>query len=188
MAAIAPAIAPNARARPFSATSKQVRSVCAASLLTALAATPLAAQTQHLDPARIDRAVVAFTGHNVGETGGALNRADTRLRLENCTAPLSVEWHGNRQRAVKVACEARWHIFVAVKAAAQSAPAPPAPDVIRRGDAVTIAIEGRGFAIRRPAEAREGGAIGDWILVKTSRKAEPISAQIVRPGLVSIRL
>ena len=155
-----------------------------AAIFVGIVASPLAAQTAHLDPARIDHAVAAFTGQDVGQTGGALNRADPRLRLENCNAPLSVEWHGTRQRTVKVSCDARWHIFVAVKAAAKSA---PAPDVIRRGDAVTIAIEGRGFAIRRPGEARESGAIGEWITVKTSRKAEPISAQVVRPGLVSIQ-
>lgn len=168
------------------AINQTLLSCCAASALTGLIASPLAAQTSHLDPARIDRAVAAFTGQAIGQTGGAINPADSRLRLENCAAPLTVEWHGTRQRTVKVSCDTRWHIFVAVKAEAQSSPT-PAPDVIRRGDTVTIAIEGRGFAIRRPGEARESGAIGDWITVKTSRKAEPISAQIMRPGLVSIQ-
>lgn len=138
-----------------------------------------------IDPTEIDLAVETFTGLAAGKIGGAVRPADTRLRLAHCSRPLTAMWHGNRQRTVRVACEgtSAWHLFVPVRAAPQ--PAKP-QKIIRRGDTVTIAVEGQGFTVRRPGEAQQAGAIGEWIAVKTSRKAEPVSAKIVRPGLVVI--
>ncbi len=161
----------------------RARRIALLPIMAALLSSPLAADTLHLDPARIDRAVANFTGAAIGAVGGAQHRADPRLRLVQCDVPLLVEWHGVRQRAVKVSCQTHWQIFVGIKSAPQSA---PAPDIVRRGDKVTIAIKGSGFAIRRPGEAAQAGKVGEWISVKTDRKAEPISAQIVRPGLVVI--
>lgn len=147
----------------------------------------LHAQTRFTSPVQIDHAVESFTGQPAGTIGGARSRADQRLKLAACSNPLSVTWHGNLQNTVRVACEGRspWHIFMAVRAAPKAA---KAAKVIQRGDSVTIAVEGRGFSVRRPGEAQQAGAIGDWISVRTGRKAKPISAKIIRPGLVVIPL
>lgn len=141
-----------------------------------------------VDPVQIDLAVEIFTGKPAGVIGGARSAADRRLRLAQCSRPLTASWHGNRQRSVRVACEGSspWHMFVAIRAAPTTAQSAKPAKVIRRGDTVTIAIKGQGFTVRRPGEAQQAGAIGDWISVRTSRKAEPISAQIIRPGLVVI--
>jgi len=63
---------------------------------------------------------------------------------------------------------------------ARSAPA------IKRGDALTIMVRGRGFSVQQAGEAMEDGAVGDWIFVRTARKAEPLRARIERPGLAVI--
>ena len=47
-------------------------------------------------------------------------------------------------------------------------------------------VRGRGFSVQQPGEAMEGGAVGDWIFVRTARKAEPLRARIERPGLAVI--
>ena len=75
-----------------------------------------------------------------------------------------------------------WRLFVPVAAlASASSPA------ISRGDAVTVAVSGRGFAVAQPGEALESGGIGGWIRVKTTT-GQPMRAQVVRPGMVSVPL
>jgi flagellar basal body P-ring formation protein FlgA len=137
------------------------------------------------DPATIDRAVLDFTGAAIGAPGGARMAADSRLRLTACAQPLAVDWHGAARNAVRVECPGAggWRIFVALNVPAQAAV--PAP-LVKRGDALTILIRGRGFSVQQSGEAMEGGAVGDWIEVRTARKAEPLRARIERPGLAVI--
>jgi flagella basal body P-ring formation protein FlgA len=60
--------------------------------------------------------------------------------------------------------------------------------VIERGQGVTEAVTGDGFSVSQPAEALESGAIGAWIRVRTQAKSDPIQAQVMRPGLVEVRI
>lgn len=138
------------------------------------------------DPAAIDRAVVAFTGAAIGQPGGARLAADPRLQLAACAAPLAVSWHSPAKNAVQVECAgpSSWRIFVAVNAPAAAATA--AAPAIKRGDAVTIMVRGRGFSVQQQGEAMESGAVGEWIFVRTARKAEALRARIERPGLAVI--
>lgn len=138
------------------------------------------------DPAAIDREVAAFTGQPIGAPGGAARPIDRRLRLASCSAPLTLSWHGDAHASILVECPdaGGWHIYVATAPgnARQVAAAP----VIERGQAVTVALTGNGFSVSQPAEALESGAIGAWIKVRTQAKADPIQAQVVRPGLVEV--
>lgn len=138
------------------------------------------------DPAAIDRAVAGFTGAGVGQPGGARTATDPRLQLAACDGPLAVSWHGAARSAVRVECPGptSWRIFVAVDASAGAAA--PAAAVVKRGDALTIMVRGRGFSVQQSGEAMESGAVGDWIFVRTARKAEPLRARIERPGLAVI--
>ena len=159
-----------------------------ATLLACALASPAAASPApggHVSPAEIDRAVIGFTGAMIGEPGGARLPADPRLRLSACAAPLALDWHNPARTSVKVECAAPvpWRIFVAV---APVAGAPAGAEVVKRGDNVTIAVRGRGFSVQQAGEAVEGGRIGDWIFVRTGRRAEPLRARIERPGLVVI--
>ena len=142
------------------------------------------------DPAMIDRVVAEFTGAPIGAPGGSRLATDRRLQLAACGGPLAVSWHTAARTAVQVECPGpdTWRIFVAIAppsgtaaaAAAKSAPA------VKRGDALTIVVRGRGFSVQQPGEAMEAGAVGDWIFVRTSRKAESLRARIERPGLAMI--
>jgi flagella basal body P-ring formation protein FlgA len=154
-------------------------------VFAAMASAREPAPQRHIDPADIDSAVAAFTGHAIGEVGGARMRADRRLRLAVCGAPLDLAWHGQSQTTVRVSCPGPdpWQIFVATRSAAPAARAAPA---VRRGDPVTILVRGRGFTVQQSGEAVEGGSIGDWIAVRTARRADPIRARIERPGLAIV--
>ena len=83
-----------------------------------------------------------------------------------------------------------WSLFVPVSVSglAGQMASSPAAIAVNRGDAVSLAVSGRGFSVSRPAEALEAGAAGAWIRVRpvTDRQlAEDIvRAQVVRPGLV----
>lgn len=142
-------------------------------------------QAQFTDPAQIDRAVIAFTGAPIGETGGARVPADRRLRLAACAAPLAVSWHGQNRSTVQVACAGpeSWRIFIATRPASQSAAAAP---IVSRGDPITVIVRGRGFSVQQTGTAMDAGGIGDWIAIRTSRDNDPIRARVERPGLAII--
>lgn len=137
------------------------------------------------EPAAIDRAVSGFTGAAIGQPGGARMATDRRLQLAACVSPLVVSWHGSAKNAVRVECPdaGGWRIFVSVTPPLAEAAAAP---VVKRGDALTIMVRGRGFSVQQAGEAIESGAVGEWIFVRTARKAEPLRARIERPGLAVI--
>jgi flagella basal body P-ring formation protein FlgA len=139
------------------------------------------------DPAMIDRAVADFTGVAIGAPGGARAATDTRLQLAPCAGSLAVSWHTAARNAVQVECPGpvSWRIFVAITPASGAAAAQAAP-AVKRGDALTIMVRGRGFSVQQQGEAMEAGAVGDWIEVRTNRKGEPLRARIERPGLAVI--
>lgn len=145
----------------------------------------LAASTS---PTAIDRAVAAFTGAAIGAPGGARMASDPRLQLAPCAAPLAVSWHTAARSAVAVECPGPtpWRVFVAIAPVTGSGAAVRAAPAVKRGDAITILVRGRGFSVQQPGEAMEAGAVGDWIEVRTSRKAQGLRARIERPGLAVI--
>jgi flagella basal body P-ring formation protein FlgA len=140
------------------------------------------------DPAMIDRAVAEFTGAAIGAPGGARVATDPRLQLAACAGSLSVSWHTAARNAVQVECPGptSWRIFVAIAPSTGNAAAGKPAPAVKRGDAITVMVRGRGFSVQQPGEAMEAGAVGDWIEVRTSRKGEPLRARIERPGLAVI--
>lgn len=141
-------------------------------------------------PALIDNAVAQFTGAAPGTPGGARAATDPRLQLAPCGGPLAVSWHSPARSAVQVECPGptSWRIFIAI-APAQGGTATAgraAAPAVRRGEAITLVVRGRGFSVQQGAEALESGAIGDWIGVRANRKADPLRARIERPGLAVI--
>ncbi|GAA4044863.1 flagella basal body P-ring formation protein FlgA [Parerythrobacter jejuensis] len=149
-------------------------------------AAPAAAQApSYQDAAQIDRLVEGFTGNAIGTSGGARAPVDRRLRLQTCSGPLALDWYGAPGRTVQVACPGAggWRIYVNL---VREAVAQTSQPVVARGEMITIAVRGRGFSVQQKGEAEEGGAVGDWIKVRTSRKAGSVRARIERPGLVVI--
>ena len=160
-------------------------------ILLPLCDPPAAAQTRALtSPAAIDAAVAEFTRAPIGAPGGARMAADPRLALAACDGPLAVRWHTPAHSAVQVECPGptSWRIFVATlpQPGSITSGAAAAPPAVKRGDAVTLVVRGRGFSVQKPGEAMEAGRVGDWIHVRTSAKSEGLRARIERPGMVVI--
>ena len=87
---------------------------------------------------------------------------------------------------VRCADAGGWRIFVPL---ASGASQQAGPDVVGRGEMVTISIRGSGFTLSRQGEALEGGAVGEWIRVRAvDKKADPLRAQVLRPGVVGMEL
>lgn len=147
----------------------------------------------------IDTAVEQFTGHAIGEDGGALTRVDTRLKLAQCALP-QLEWRGTAKDAVVVRCMAPvWRIYVPIKAppraerpvfAAAATPAiapPPKPEiVVRRGDPVTVEAGAPGFSITRDGTAMGDAARGARLMVKVDPQKPPIQAVALDMGRVTL--
>jgi len=162
--------------------------LAAFSAFTCIAPAHAQGSASFADPALIDRAVEQFTGAPIGVTGGAAQPVDRRLRLASCQAPLSLGWHGSRQDSVLVECPdaGSWRIYVPVAKA--SAAATKQAMLVARGDAVNILVRGTGFSVTQTGQAMEAGGKDDWIRVKPPGGAEPVRAQVERPGLVIIPL
>jgi flagellar basal body P-ring formation protein FlgA len=165
-------------------------SIPLALLLTA----PALAQTGHADLSAIDRAVAQFTGAAQGQPGGAVLPLDRRLRLAPCPAPLALGWYGGKQDTVEVACPVAggWKLYVPLVGSGKAAPGQASTQsafAITRGDSVTIAVRGEGFAVSQPGQALESGALGAWIKVRgVSANAQVLRARVLRPGLVGMEL
>ncbi|MCW1382987.1 flagella basal body P-ring formation protein FlgA [Novosphingobium sp. KCTC 2891] len=137
------------------------------------------------DLSAVDTAVAQFTGLPIGVPGGAQLPVDRRLRLASCAAPFALSWRGAGRDTVVVQCPdaGGWRLFVPVVTDARQDAAGPA---VVRGEGVTIQAAGEGFSVSQPGEAMESGAVGAWIRVRTSAKADPVRARVVRPGLVEL--
>lgn len=153
-----------------------------------------AASGGYADLETIDREVAGFTGAEIGQSGGAMTPVDRRLRLAPCGSPLALTWRTQNHESVVVQCgdPGSWRLFVPIKRApqAQGKDVGGAP-VINRGDGISIAVNGDGFTVAQPGEAMEAGAVGSWIRVRpinAKPNAEPMRAQVVRPGLVALPL
>jgi flagella basal body P-ring formation protein FlgA len=166
-------------------------------LLTALAPATVAAQVRFQDTAAIDVAVAAFTGHAIGEDGGARTPVDRRLKLAACPLP-ELDWRGGNQDAVLVRCTApAWRIYVPVRmpptgprtVATSSAPTvtavKPEP-VIRRGDPVTVEAGTAGFSITRDGIAMGDATPGARFMVKVDPAKPPIQAVAIETGRATL--
>ena len=164
----------------------------AAAIVLATSAASYGAGLADLDA--LDREVAAFTGAPIAAPGGAVRPLDRRMRLRACQSGVSLAWHTQRRETVLLRCgdPGGWQLFVPVMVSGPTGQmaASPAAIAVNRGDAVSLSVSGRGFAVSRPAEALEGGAVGAWIRVRpvTDRQLaeEVLRAQVIRPGLVAL--
>ena len=88
-----------------------------------------------------------------------------------------------------------WRIFIAVDSGGGNAPsARPAPPAIKRGDALTIVVRGRGFSVQQSGEAMENGAVGEWIFRtdraqgRTAARPDRTPRSCGHPGKLKISL
>ena len=147
----------------------------------------------------LDRAVANFTGHAIGEEGGARAAIDARLRLASCPT-VALSWRSDAHDAVVVACSGPdWRVFVPVRrstpaAAVAGKPLPvvaaKAAPVIRRGDPVLIEAGGSdaggGFSITREGIAAADAAPGARVAVRVDGAPQPVQAVAVATGRVTL--
>ena len=168
-------------------------------LLLGLVASPLSA-APFQDTGAIDRAVAAFTGHSVGNEGGARTPVDGRLKLVACPM-VSMAWRTENHDAVVVTCTGpEWRLFVPVKLAA-AAPKGAAPLVItpgtqaaavrpvyiiKRGDPVTISAGSSGFSITREGVAVGYAVVGGRFMVKVDDQRNPVQAVAIAAGSATL--
>lgn len=166
-----------------------------------LAAPALAAPGPTQDTVAIDRGVANFTGHAIGDLGGARTEVDNRLRLAACPM-VSMAWRNELHDAVVVTCTGpEWRIFVPVRAAASApvaaapaamatvaapAPAPRLAPVIKRGDPVMISVGTPGFSITREGVAMGDAAPGARFFVKCEDAKNPVQAVAVEAGRATL--
>ncbi|MDB5694994.1 MAG: hypothetical protein JWN21_537 [Sphingomonas bacterium] len=145
----------------------------------------------------LDRAVASFTGHAIGEEGGARMAVDPRLRLAACPT-VALSWRSAVQDAVVVTCSGPdWRIFVPVR---RATPVPTAPaagtpasaivakaePVIRRGDPVLIEAGQDGFSITRQGLAQADAVPGGRVAVRVDGTAQPVQAVAIDTGRVTL--
>jgi flagella basal body P-ring formation protein FlgA len=152
----------------------------------------LLAAASFQDIAGLDRAVSAFTGHGIGQEGGARTGIDARLRLAQCPT-VSMAWRTEAHDAVVVTCTGPdWRLFVPVRAAVSAPVAVPVrasyvapvkvPPVIRRGDPVVIEAGTAGFSISREGVALADATPGARFLVRVEDARAPVQAIAVDSG------
>jgi len=144
----------------------------------------------------IDKAVAGFTGHAIGESGGARTAVDTRLKLAACPM-VSLNWRTDSHDSVVVTCtDPQWRIFVPVMMPARPSPAETpsaapvaaakAAIVIKRGDPVTVVAGDGGFSVTRDGVATTDAAAGARVLIRVQDGKPPIQAIAVEPGKAMI--
>jgi flagella basal body P-ring formation protein FlgA len=159
--------------------------------LALMLAAAVAANASFTDLDSLDRAIAGFTGAPIGQVGGAITPVDRRLRLQPCSLAPVLTWLSARRDAVMVQCPdaGSWRLSVPVQ---RSGGGMLEASAVSRGDAVTIQVEGEGFSVSRPGQVLEAGAVGAWVRVAPTvsgpAQAQPLRAQVVRPGLVRVPL
>ena len=144
-------------------------------LAAALTATAAHAEPGFQDLTALDRQIAEATG-------GRAEPIDRRLRLQACTDAISISADGPMP---SVRCGANgWRIALRVNGGFA---ANNAPIAIRRGDEVSITIEGNGFDITGSGIAMDDGREGGTVRVKTSTTGTPVSVRVTGPGTASLK-
>ena len=60
------------------------------------------------------------------------------------------------------------------------------PELVARGDVVTIVYQGPGLVLTLRGRATESGALGDTIAVVNPQSKKTLQAQVIAPGKVSV--
>jgi flagellar basal body P-ring formation protein FlgA len=144
-------------------------------LLFALAATAAHAEPGFQDLNALDRQIAEATG-------GRAEPLDPRLKLKACTDAISISADGPMP---SVRCGLYgWRIALRVNGGYA---ANNAPIAIRRGDEVTVTIEGNGFELTGSGIAMDEGREGGTVRVKTSTTGTPVSVRVTGPGTASLQ-
>lgn len=114
-------------------------------------------------------------------TGGRAEPIDRRLKLQPCREMISISADGPMP---SVRCGMTgWRIALRVNGFTAN----NAPIAIRRGDEVTVTIEGNGFELTGSGIAMDDGREGGTVRVKTSTTGTPVSVRVTGPGTATLK-
>lgn len=140
------------------------------------------------DTTLLDRQVASYLGANVGDAGGAHAVIDPKLKLKRCAN--AVELSNTNRNAVLVSCpEIGWRIFVPVRLGghgSDQSSSVAAEPLVQRNQPVTLVIRRSNFSISYGVIAQKSGGMGDYIPVRSDRKAKELMARISGAGEVEL--
>ena len=140
------------------------------------------------DTSLLDRQVAAYLGAGVGDSGGAHAPIDSRLKLKRC--PNAAEISETNRNALQVSCRTLgWRIFVPIRLGNNrnnQVSGSSAEPLVQRNQPVTLVIRRSNFSISYGVIAQESGAMGDYIPVRSDRKAKELMARVSGAGEVEM--
>ncbi len=140
------------------------------------------------DTSLLDRQVAGHLGAAIGEVGGALAPIDPKLKLKRCSDALEIS--ETQRNAILVSCPALgWRIFVPVRlgsSGSNRSSGTAQEPLVQRNQPVTLVIRRPNFSISYSVVAQQSGALGDYIPVRTDRKAKELVARVSGSGEVEL--
>ncbi len=157
-------------------------------LLPIVSVLSMGATSSFEDTTFLDRQVASHLGAGVGDVGGAHAAIDPKLKLKRC--PDAVEISGTNRNAVLVSCaELGWRIFVPIRlggGGSNRGSGGSAEPLVQRNQPVTLIIRRSNFSISYGVIAQQSGGMGDYIPVRSNRKAKELMARISGAGEVEL--
>lgn len=140
------------------------------------------------DTTLLDRQVASYLGAGVGDVGGAHASIDSKLKLKRCAN--AVEISETSRNALLVSCrDLGWRIFVPIRLGSngnsRSNSVSDEP-LVQRNQPVTLVIRRSNFSISYGVIAQKSGGMGEYIPVRSDRKAKELMARISGPGEVEM--
>lgn len=132
------------------------------------------------DLAELDARVSASLG-----ASGVAVPIDRRIRLAKCGATPEISAPANGSVAIRCPDQG-WRLAVTVTGAPSQAAAAASEVLVRRGDTIEVLAQGAGFSVSSTGVAMDEGAGGRSIRVKMPTSSAPISAVVLRAGVVAI--
>ncbi len=140
------------------------------------------------DTSLLDRQVAGHLGASIGDLGGALAPIDPKLKLKRCSDALEIS--ETNRNAVLISCPALgWRIFVPVRlggSGGNRGGGIAQEPLVQRNQPVTLVIRRSSFSISYSVIAQQSGGLGDYIPVRTDRKAKELIARVSGAGEVEL--
>lgn len=148
--------------------------------VTAISLSSPARAGEFQDLAELDARVSASLGGN-----GVTVPIDRRIKLAKCGTAPEIAAPANGSIAIRCPDQG-WRLAVTVTGVPSQATAAISEILVRRGDTIEVLARGSGFIVSSTGIAMDEGAAGRSIRVKMPTSSAPISALVLRAGVVAI--
>jgi flagella basal body P-ring formation protein FlgA len=132
------------------------------------------------DLAELDARVSSALGGN-----GVAVPIDRRIKLAKCGNVPEIAAPANGSVAIRCPDQG-WRLAVTVTGLSMQAPGVINEILVRRGDTIEVLARGSGFSVSSTGVAMDEGGAGRSVRVKMPTSSAPISAVVLRAGVVAI--